>query len=1086
MSFKSKLLSPLLQNDKAIGQLLLAGLVVHACLLYHSYVDAGLASLLILCCGTCLLALALSVYPVKTYARISKYVALTTVLLVNNFLLLAQYNFSRSWLFNAVIVFIALTICCKNRREFIALTLLNLVATSVAFYAAPNPAITFPALLMVQAAFALTAWLSYLGRIIFRNLNDKAVEDSAVPVVDTPQTQEQLTIDQHDLHSLVNSLNDIIFEFDENKVCLNVWFRRSESRVVDPRILLGKKLADVIGDEKAKKYNDAIIRVIKTLEPVAIECVSDFGTGRWFAARFAPVFDDAGKYLHRISATMTDISEQKHYQEALKENEELLLSAQAITKIGNWWYDHDTKENSWSASLFAILEIDTIPTGVSKFDYYVSLIHPEDRERAWDYFLTVCETGDKECSFKLITPRGKLKYFKALKGKLMTDELGRPQKSFGVLQDITESKLSEKKIKITQDELMEAQTIAKIGNWQWDVIMNKLTWSAEVNNIFGVTPEEAGEINFIKLLAKYAHPADRHILKQQLKDLSKITHTSYEYRIITPAGSIKHLSIIVGRLIKREDGMLRKIVGTLQDITNRKLAELESRRAENKYKLVLETVKMPTVSLDQNGNIIFCNKYMSDLLGYGLHEILGLNWAEEFVPESMRPNTNILFEKGSFQPQNINAVICRSGEHRLINWQNTISYDEEGNIEEVTGIGEDITERQKATEELISAKEEAERSSQFKSEFLSIMSHEIRTPMNAVIGTTNLLLSEDPRPEQLEYLNTLKFSGENLLAIINDILDYNKIEAGKLELNKIPFSIHHLSQKIKKSFYAKASEKNLEIDLQIDETIPAALMGDQVRLGQVLNNLVSNAIKFTHFGKVSIVLERQKVKNAQVSIKFTIADTGIGIAPENLHIIFDPFEQETQNSDANYGGTGLGLAITKRLVELHKSKISVQSKVGKGTAFSFTISFAKAKEELKSSHSHPVAANGSALDLAGMRILLVDDNKMNLMIASKFLKKWQAEPDEVTSGLTAIEMVAKVNYDLIIMDLQMPGMDGFEATRIIKRTHPQMPVIALTADAMPETHNKAFAAGMCDYLTKPFVPGTLFEKVARHYVAVES
>jgi two-component system sensor histidine kinase/response regulator len=1083
MPIKSKPLIPLLPNDKAIYQVLLAGLLIHACLLYHFYVDAGLSGMLILCCASCLLALVISVYPGKTYVQISKYVAVISIVLANNMVLLAQYDFSRNWLLNAVIVFTALTLCCKKRWEFIALTLLNFAATLCAYFAAANPALSLPAILIVQVAFMLTAWLSFLGRVIFKHSNDKAIANNSVISSISKTRGSKL----HDLNPLDNALHDIIFEFDEDKICLNVWFRKSENRVVDPRILLGKRLVDVIGDEKAKKYNDAIAQVIKTRQPLAIECLSDFGTRRWFAARFAPVCDEAGKYIHRISATMTDISEQKRYQEALKENEELLLNAQAIAKTGNWWHDHYTKENYWSASLFTILEIESIPNEIEKFDYYVSLIHPDDREKAWHFFSNVSETESHEHVFKLITPKGNLKYFKALTGKLIVDEEGKPKKSFGVLQDITESKLAEKKIKISQEELMGAQTIAKIGNWQWDVVLNKLTWSAEINRIFEVDPAQVGENNFLKLLARYAHPADRHILIQHLKDLSKITNTSYEYRIITPNGHIKHLSIIVGRLIKREDGVLRMVVGTLQDVTDRKIAELESRRAENKYKLVLETVKMPAVSLDHNGDIIFCNKYMSDLLGYELHEILGLNWAATFVPKGMRENTNVLFEKGSFQQQNINAVICRNGEERLISWQNTISHDEEGNIKEVTGIGEDITERQKKTLELISAKEEAERSSKFKSEFLSIMSHEIRTPMNAVIGTTNLLLSEDPRPEQLEYLNTLKFSGENLLAIINDILDYNKIEAGKLELNKIPFNIHHLTQRIKKSFYAKAFEKNLEIDLVIDDTIPAMLMGDQVRLGQVLNNLVSNAIKFTHIGKVCITLEKQKAKNGGVGIKFTIADTGIGIAAENLHIIFDPFEQETQNSDADYGGTGLGLAITKRLVELHKSSISVQSKIAKGTAFTFTINFAKAAlEEVQKTLKPPTVIPGSANDLAGMRILLVDDNKMNLLIASKFLKKWQADPDEAISGLMAIEMASKINYDLIIMDLQMPGMDGFEATRIIKQTNPQIPVLALTADAMPETHNKAFAAGMCDYLTKPFVPNVLFEKVARHYVSVES
>jgi two-component system sensor histidine kinase/response regulator len=200
----------------------------------------------------------------------------------------------------------------------------------------------------------------------------------------------------------------------------------------------------------------------------------------------------------------------------------------------------------------------------------------------------------------------------------------------------------------------------------------------------------------------------------------------------------------------------------------------------------------------------------------------------------------------------------------------------------------------------------AEKSSKFKSEFLSIMSHEIRTPMNAVIGTTNLLIAENPRPEQLEYLNTLKFSGENLLAIINDILDYNKIEAGKLQLNNSQFSIHQLISNIKHSFQPKVDEKQLAFEVVIDETIPENLTGDPMRLSQVLNNLVSNAVKFTHQGKVTINLEKQSIHDDSVIVKFTVTDTGIGISPESFNIVFDPFMQDQQVINNEYGGTGLG------------------------------------------------------------------------------------------------------------------------------------------------------------------------------------
>lgn len=1085
MSFKSKLLF-ILQNDNTIYRLLLIGLLIaspalHYLCLYNSYDPIWLRAINT---AFCIIALGLSFYPGKYLATFGQYAAILSFLVINNCILLSKNGFNHIYLFSSIAIFIALTLFCKKRWEFVTICMLNLLATLVAYFAAPQLNISAVILVVLLLTFTLIAYVSFLVLMAYKLKFNKAVNHVVELNKSLMVNDEILRGKRNNLNSLINSLNEIIFEFDENKICLNMWFRKTDDRVINPAIFIGKKLADVFGYDKAKKYDDALEQVIKTRQQITIEFNSDFGSGRWFVARLAPVFDPSGNYTFRISASVTDISEQKKYADELKEKEVLLLEAQAIAKTGNWWYDHLTKETYWSKSLYDILEIDHIPEGISKYEYYISLIHPDDREKAWQYFSNLTEANESQFEYKLITPNGILKYFRALKGKLVTDENGNPKRSFGVLQDITETKTSEKKIKVSQAELEEAQTIAKIGNWKWDVVMNKLTWSDEINNIFELDPTVVARQNFMKLLTKYAHPNDRHILKQHLKDLSKITNTSYEYRIITPNGNIRYLSIIVGKLIKREDGVLRKVIGTLQDITDRKLAELESQRTENKYKLVLETIKLPAVSIDSNGDVIFCNKYAAEMLGYEQSEILGLNWINHFVPENSRNNTSELFDNDSFKPQNTNSVICRNGEHRVISWQNTISYDANGQIKEVTGIGEDITERQKKTQELITAKEQAEKSSQFKSEFLSIMSHEIRTPMNAVIGTTNLLLCEDPKPDQLEYLNTLKFSGENLLAIINDILDYNKIEAGKLELNKIPFNIHHLTQKIKKSFYAKATEKDLDIELIIDDNIPAQLIGDQVRLGQVLNNLVSNAIKFTHYGKVIIRLVQQQITSKTVQIKFMVTDTGIGIAPENIHIIFDPFEQETQ-SGTNYGGTGLGLAITKRLVELHKSTISVTSKPGHGTEFAFSIALEIGHPEEKTEDHFSILPANSTPDLLGMRVLIVDDNKMNIMIASKFLKKWQAIPDEATSGHEAIALTKQNNYDLIIMDLQMPGMDGFEATRIIKQSNPLIPILALTADAMPETHSRAFAAGMCDYLTKPFIPNVLFEKVARYYVAVE-
>jgi two-component system sensor histidine kinase/response regulator len=1087
MSLKNRVLF-FLKTDNTIFQLLLLGLLIAGPVHHYLFFDNGYDpfSLRIISSALCFMALVSSFYPSSLIYKLSVYAVIIYFIGVDNCYLLGKNNFDHIYLFGTARVYIALTLFCKRPWQFITLFALNLCAVLVAYTSATQLNITVIGLVVLLLSFAFVTYVSFLVSMSYRLKFKAAVRD----IVDLNQNliinDTRLNENRKSLHSLINSLNEIIFEFDETKTCLNVWFSTMEKRVIDPKVIINKKIAEIISDEKAQKYNDALNYVIKNRQPTSLQHISDFGTGRWMEAKFAPVYDEDNNYTFRISASLTDITEQKMYADALQEKEALLLDAQRIAKIGNWSYNHQTKESYWSANLYTILEIETIPKGIDKFEYYISLIHPEDRENAHHYFSSIRLIDNTDFEHRIITPGGKLKYIKAIKGDTGTDENGAPREStVGVLQDISESKISEKIIKVSQAELLEAQLIAKIGNWKWDLPLNKITWSEEINHIFEVDQKVANNTNIVRLLLRYIHPADRALLKRHLKNATNIAITNREYRIVTGSGKTKYLSVIIGKIMRRDDGTPRKIIGTIQDITDRKQAEIDYKTTEDKYKLVLESIKLPAVTVDKDGVIIFCNKYMSGLLGYDQKEILGLNWFDTFIQDSSSTNYFKKINQYGFEPQNISTVICRDGELRTVSWQNTISYDDYDNIKEVTGIGEDITEREKATAALINAKEEAEKSSKFKSEFLSIMSHEIRTPMNAVIGTTNLLLTEDPKPDQLEYLNTLKFSGENLLAIINDILDYNKIEAGKLELNKLSFNLHNLAKKIKQSFFSKASEKGINIELLIDDTIPEYLIGDQIRLGQVLNNLLSNAVKFTHAGKVTLKLEYEVLNDKQVTIKFTVADTGIGMATSNLNIIFEPFVQETQTNGNDYGGTGLGLAITKRLIDLHQSDINVTSIPGKGTQFIFTIVFDIAEQPLKTDTLQPQDSLAGGNSLKGMRVLVVDDNKMNLLIASKFLKKWDAEPEEAISGQQAIDMVKNNYYDLIIMDLQMPGMNGFEATGIIKMTHPHMPIIALTADAMPETHSKAFAAGMCDYLTKPFVPETLFGKVAKYYTPLE-
>jgi PAS domain S-box-containing protein len=1024
----------------------------------------------------CITTIGFSFFDDKRVYLANSYLAIIVFILVNNCYLLGLNNFVGEYYLGSLVCTLLVSFFCRRTYEFIAFSALIIAAFAGGFafnvVHVDAPILIPPIIIFLSLTFVLFYYRRshIVSGILMRN-------DVKLQKEELDQASINLQHNLLNLQSLASANTSIVLVFDEDKICQDVWYPNNEVLEKDLINLIGTGIDTLAIPQVASYFKTAA----KTLRAVSFEFCSFFNNGRWYNAIITPVTGADNKHNGRLTITLEDITDIKISAAKVKENELVLYNEQVVAKMGSWWTDMNGRDIHWSNNLFSILEVTDIPAERSKMNYYISLIHPEDKEHAQHYFNSLANNPLNELEHRSITPKGNLKYFKVVSGFPVKDDKGKIVKVAGIVQDVTESKIANKMIRQSQAELMEVQAIAKIGGWKWDITVNAIEWSDEIYHIYELDKDEVKHEDHFKLLLSQVHPGDKAMVAAAFKNPLKLTRAVVEYRILTKSGKIKYVNLIIGKTLKK-DGEIKKIIGTLQDMTERKKIEFDFERAENKYKNVLETINLAAVTLNKNGDIVFCNKHLADIIGYERTELMGMNWVTNFVPEILRAQFRGWLETDNFYAQHTSPVLCRNGKQRVINWKNTVTHDEFGTITETTSIGEDVTEIKKAREALIMAKENAEKSSRFKSEFLSIMSHEIRTPMNAVIGTTNLLLQENPAPSQLEYLHTLQFSSNNLLELINDILDYNKIEAGKLELYKLPFNISKLSTNLLNSFTTKAEENGTNLELVFDKNIPINLIGDQLRLGQVLNNLLSNAVKFTKNGTVYLKLESQQMKFDKLSVKFTIADTGIGIAPDNLEKIFDPFTQEFQSTQSDYGGTGLGLAITKRLVELHNSSINIVSIPGEGTEFSFTIEFEKAHVEEQTEQTEaPSAKLQDDSDLKGMKVLLVDDNKMNLLIATKFLKNWHANVQHASNGKIAVEMAMATNYDVIIMDLQMPVMDGFEAAQIIKHTQPEIPIIALSADAMPETHMKAVKYGMEDYLTKPFFPEILFSKIMKHY-----
>jgi len=393
-------------------------------------------------------------------------------------------------------------------------------------------------------------------------------------------------------------------------------------------------------------------------------------------------------------------------------------------------------------------------------------------------------------------------------------------------------------------------------------------------------------------------------------------------------------------------------------------------------------------------------------------------------------------------------------------------------------------EQTKLNINLEKAIEKAEKSTQAKSEFLSTMSHEIRTPLNAVIGMSNLLMMGNPRADQKENLEILRFSASNLLAIVNDVLDFNKIESGKVVFENIRFDLTELMNNICGGQIIKANEKGLDFKLMIDEKLNhKTVIGDPTRIAQIIFNLVSNAIKFTTDGYVKVNLTCEEDHNNYMNVRFSVKDSGIGIHGDSLKAIFEPFTQESVTTTRQYGGTGLGLAIAKRLLELKGVQMQVNSKPGLGSEFWFYLNMPIVKSE--SAAAEPALAPKVEIDsenqLKSLHILVAEDNMINTMLMKKFFSKWAIKASFAENGKIAVEMVQQGHFDVVLMDLQMPVMNGFEAATQIRelgdKHKASIPIVALTASALTDIRERVFDAGMNDYLSKPFKPEELKEKV---------
>lgn len=778
----------------------------------------------------------------------------------------------------------------------------------------------------------------------------------------------------------------------------------------------------------------------------------------------------ADKLIQGITVVIKDISSVKATEKALFQSEKRFEDVADVAD--EVLLELNTKGEILYASNSFLCKINKTKTEVSNQKFY-HVFDSIDSQKLKETYLHFCENPK---TFKQLdisyTANGK-QFWEQVSGKPFFDEKGHLLGYRIVSLDITSLKLksialrkSEKRYKNLVDSVQDIIfQINEAGEW---VYLNK-TWD-KLTQL--PTSEQLGK-PFIQSIHLQDRPKAINAFKKLLND--GVKQLELDVRIVSKGNEIKQVSMVIDKGEEyREHGIL---TGVMRDVTGERQHQVWIERF---YQIIEESSDfMAFMSYDFK--IQYVNTALKENIGN--ETLIAVFEQNKSAIKTECAKTSIW--------RDVVSINDKQGRGLTVAMAVLLHKDNDGVPLFYSTIMHDISEQKRAEAELVAAKMKAEEMAEAKLQFLSAMSHEIRTPLNAVIGMSYLLMSNQPRVDQLEYIETLKFSAQNLLLLVNDILDFSKITAGKVKLEEVPFDLKEITKNIKQSYSYRAIEKGIDFDIEFSGEIPDVILGDPLRLSQVLNNLISNAFKFTERGYVKVKVQQQEAANSnELCLKFAVEDSGKGISKAQQEQIFEKF---VQAKDADWvskmPGTGLGLSITKELLELFGSSINLISAPDKGSNFWFVLTFQL------STNSDKVATNNRSYQFfdgvsdinesnlpPGLRILLAEDNKTNVMVATKFLKKWDAHLTVVENGEEAVAAVRRQRFDIVLMDLQMPVMNGYEATQAIqkwkKEVGQELPVIALTATVLSDLEDNVFKKGFDDYICKPLNPVELREKLS--------
>lgn len=895
---------------------------------------------------------------------------------------------------------------------------------------------------------------------------------SATDQTEKVEIEQLIEEKKKQFYSIINSLGDLVFKLDREGRVRRIWSEDLSGAIQAFGLAEGKLITESFPESIAHIVLQTVREASAVKAPHRMESHYTYeGTERCLAINISPLKGSHTESIEEFLVIVKDTTEERRKQQQ-NEYKNRLINQLTSIEDGPLLHVIDGDPPTYtfiSGNLSAL-------TGYSEHELstknWFELIDEQDREHVLHSLKELATTPMLSLKDLVYRIRGKGGSIKWINNHVSKTETETGLQMVGVMLNVTEIHSLHDKLKQRERILTNTSQVAMIGGWEYDFKNDQFHLTDELYKIHERDPADFDVLESPSYYVEDHQPIIRKYLQELIEEGKDYDD---ELQLVTGKGNVKWIRAVGNA--EWHNGRITHIYGIIQDIDEKKKQDLVLKENEKRFNAAFELAPLGIGLLSGDGRWLRVNKSLADFFEIPENQLNEIPIHRlKLVDDLGKPfDWDDVLQNHGTSHQWEEKYLTGNGRTKWGRFSINAVTDEAGSQSYFILQVVDITESKVYEENLIIARKEAEEANRIKSEFLSTMTHEIRTPLSGVIGITNLLLEEIEDREHLEQLKALKFSSDSLLLLVNDILDFSKIKSGVLSLESKPFDLRQVVEAIEELNLPRAKEKSNRIRIDYASDLATQYMGDELRIGQILNNLVNNAVKFTQNGSIEIAIKKIAEKESEHQLLFAIKDTGIGIPEDKQSSIFEQFTQADPSISRRYGGTGLGLSIAKGLTEAMGGNIYLNSKPGQGTVISFDLPLA-----IPSTTGNCSDLNQrETRDLQGKTILLVEDNPVSMLVSAEHLRKWNGRVIQATDGQKAVELFVanKDQIDLVLMDINIPLLNGFEAAEHIKKVNAAVPIIAVTA-SLEESEQPHRA--IQTYLIKPFDIHDFYRTVKKH------